>query len=144
MKYWITLHTGFNDDQKLDIPMQEAHKAYYLFKHPDERGVFDCGIAVIGKDIRQITPNWLKTMGWNNTHDLDNDDWNEIRHGGVEIKMRELIGKAKEVGDLLEEKPELSRMKLEKAIKLLPSKIEHEIIENGTKQLLEKFKATEV
>lgn len=140
MKYFIKVITGFREDQFEIIPMQEAHKAYYLFKHQDERGVFDNGVALIGKNIQEIKPSWNETMGWNLTHELTDDDWNDIKNRGVEEKMRTLIEKAKEVGDLIENNKSLMKMQLADAIKLLPEKKEAKQLSEEVKKLSDKFK----
>lgn len=112
MKYYIKVITGFREDQYVIIPMQEAHKAYYLFKHPDERGVFENGVALLGRNISEIRPEWNKTMGWNETHHMGDDDWNEIAQKGVEKKMHALIGVAKEVAHQIEKEPTLAKLPL--------------------------------
>lgn len=120
MKYYITVVTGFREDQRIDIPMQEAHKAYYLFKHPEARGVFDNGIALVGKNIQEIRPNWNKTMGWNETHQLGDDDWNEISALGVGKKMTALLSRAKEVGENLGLNPNMMKMTLGQILESAP------------------------
>ncbi len=106
----IKIITGFNDDQKHSIPDDEAHKAYYLFLNPDKRGVFSNGLALIGKHIQSIEPDYQGTMGWNQTHELNADDWNEIRAKGVDRKLRDVLNEAKEIAYL--NKPELLSQKL--------------------------------
>lgn len=138
MKYFIKIITGFREDQEVSIPMQEAHKAYYLFKHPEERGVFDCGIALVGRNIQEIKPDWNATMGYNETHELDSDDWNEIRARGVEENMRALLEKAKESGDLVEGNKNLMKLELKEVMKLLPP--EQKQISEEVKKLSDQFK----
>lgn len=93
----LKIITGLRKDQYFVIDGEEAHKAYYLFKNPEKRGIFNNGVAIIGQDIRQIDPAWQETMGWNPTHTLDGDDWNEIRERGIDRKMEALQIKAKEL-----------------------------------------------
>lgn len=113
----INIITGFRDDQKFSIDIEEAHKAYYLFNNPEERGVFKNGLAIRGQDIQRIEPNYQGTMGWNETHQLDNDDWNEIRGKRIDEKFRTLLKQANDVSRL----PELSSIELlSEAIKFLP------------------------
>lgn len=97
MKYQVKLITGFRRDQEHSIDAEEAHKAYYLFNHPEERGTFDNGFAIKGDQIQEIVPDYQGTMGWNATHMLDSDDWNELNGNGVSRKMRELMGAAQEI-----------------------------------------------
>lgn len=96
--YKISIVTGFRPDQQITIDASEAHKAYYLFLHPDERGVFSNGVALIGRDIRQILPDFNTTMGWNPQHRLTEDDWALLRRRGVETRMNAILELAKEVG----------------------------------------------
>ena len=97
MNYKVKLITGFRRDQEHSVDAEEAHKAYYLFNHPEERGTFDNGFAIKGDQIQEIVPDYQGTMGWNETHTLDSDDWNELNGNGVSKKMRELMGAAQEI-----------------------------------------------
>lgn len=116
----IKIITGFREDQYYVIDSNEAHKAYYLFMHPEERGVFKNGVAIIGKNIQGIEPAWNETMGWNETHKLDDDDWNDIHRKGIKNKMRELLSEAKRVMPLIEKNPALLQINLSEILKELP------------------------
>jgi hypothetical protein len=120
MKYYIKIITGFREDQQHTIPMQEAHKAYYLFKNPEQRGVFENGVALIGKNIQEIRPDWNATMGWNQSHEIKEDDWNQIRGTGVEDKMKTLIESARVIGDGINSNPTLLKEKLSVLIEAMP------------------------
>lgn len=96
----VKIITGFRKDQHYTIEADEAHKAYYLFLHPEQRGVFNNGVAVIGQDIRSIEPDYQATMGWNNTHQLDSDDWNEIHQSGIVPEIRSMLITARQVAQL--------------------------------------------
>lgn len=98
----IKITTGFSGDEKFIIDANEAHKAYYLFNNPDMRGTFSNGVALIGKNIQSILPAWNETMGWNPTHKLDDDDWNDIRNKGIDKKASLILEKAREVAKLAE------------------------------------------
>ena len=100
MNLKIKLITGFRPDQSITIDAEEAHKAYFLFFHPDKRGIFNNGVALIGTDIRQVVPNFQATMGWNETHQLDSDDWNEIRAAGIDRQLRDILYEAKQIAQL--------------------------------------------
>lgn len=117
MKYYIKVITGFREDQFVTIPMQEAHKAYYLFNHPEERGVFENGVALIGRNIQEIRPDYNATLGYNPTYQLSGDDWNQFRNKGIDSKMNSLLQVARDVSLLIESKPYLIREKLESVIK---------------------------
>ena len=108
----LKIITGFRDNQFYIIDGSEAHKAYYLFMNPEARSVFENGTAIIGKNIQGIEPAWNETMGWNPTHKLDDDDWNEIRRSGKEKEMRLLQQNAKEIATLAVKNPSVLETKL--------------------------------
>lgn len=118
----IKIKTGFREDQYMIINAEETHKAYYLFTHPEERAIFSNGVALIGKNIQEINPAWNEIMEWNPTHELDDDDWNEIRGKGVDRKMRNLLAEAKEIAYLAEENPGLLNKPLSEARLLITGK----------------------
>lgn len=98
-KLKLKIITGYRDDQSHTIDAEEAHKAYYLFLNPTERGVFAGGIAIRGQDIQQITPDYNATMGWNNLHRLDEYDMKEIRKDGIDKEIRQIMGTAKSIAE---------------------------------------------
>lgn len=104
MKYKIKLITGFRKDQEYSIDADEAHKAYFLFMHPEARAVFSNGLAIIGSEIRKIDPDYVGTMEWNPTHVLDNDDWNELRTLGVDRNLRNYLTLGKEIAHICDTK----------------------------------------
>ena len=108
----IKITTGFSADQKFTIDSDEAHKAYYLFNNPEMRGTFNNGVALIGRDIRSIQPDYNAEMGWNPTHQLDDYDWEEIRQKGIDTKFRNLLAEAKQVSYLVEKNPRMLNEKL--------------------------------
>lgn len=113
----VKIITGFREDQYQTIDVEEAHKAYYLFLHPNERGIFSNGVALIGSDIREIKPDYNATMGWNPTYELGDDDWVEIRKMGIDKKLQNALGHAKRIANLPNPPVNLT---LTEAIKLLP------------------------
>jgi hypothetical protein len=132
----LKIITGFRDDQFMIISGEEAHKAYYLFLHPDERAVFANGVALIGKNIQEIVPAYNEIMGWNPTHKLDGDDWNDIRSKGIDKAANLVLSEAKEVAYLMEKNPSLGMKKLSEAKLILGSNNSDMI-----KQLAEKLSA---
>ena len=137
MKNLIKIVTGFRDDQFMIIDGEEAHKAYYLFTHPEERAVFSNGVALIGKNIQEIVPAWNEIMGWNPNHKLDGDDWNEIRSKGIDNKFRNLLQSAKEVSYLMKGDISLGNKKLSEIE--IPARKGNLDLENLKSKLLEKF-----
>lgn len=100
MKTKIKLIVGFRRDQEYSIDAEESHKAYYLFLHPEARTIFSNGLAILGSDIKEIVPDYHGTMGWNATHVLDNDDWNEINRMGLSKKIQRMLAAGKEIAQL--------------------------------------------
>lgn len=96
-KYKVNLVTGFRKDQYYSISAEEAHKAYWLFLNPSERGIFDNGLAIIGKNIEDIVPDYHGTMGWNASHVIDSDDWNEINSKGIKQRIESILSDASRV-----------------------------------------------
>lgn len=113
----IKIKTGFRTDQHYTIDAEEAHKAYWLFLNPNERGVFNNGVALRGQDIQSIEPDYNATMGWNPTHILDSNDWNELREKGIDRKLRDILTSAKQVAQI--EAPEKMNLLLSEIQKKL-------------------------
>jgi len=97
MKYYVKLICGYRKDQEYSISANEAHKAYYLFDHRDQFGTFDDGLAIKGSSIDAIVPDYNRTMGWNPTYLLTNDDHNALTLNGVKQKMQFIMSEAKEI-----------------------------------------------
>ena len=100
MKFKIKIITGFRKDQSYTIDADEAHKAYHLFFNTDTRTVFKNGVALIGSEIKGIEPDYHETMGWNPTHNLDSDDWNQIHNQGISRKMQWILATAQEIAKI--------------------------------------------
>lgn len=129
----LKIITGFREDQSFSISSEEAHKAYYLFLNPDQRGVFENGLALRGSDIQRIEPDYQGTMGWNSTHRLDEDDWNEIKGKGIDRKMQNIMVNAQKIARL--ENPQ-TRLPYSEAIKFLPDTKQ---IDTEVKKLADKL-----
>jgi len=99
-KLKIKLILGFRQDQEHSIDANEAHKAYYLFLNPQERGIFNNGLAVNGSDIKSIVPDYQGSMGWNPNHLLNEDDMVEIRKEGVDSALRKMMASAKDIAQV--------------------------------------------
>lgn len=99
-KLKIKIVYGLRQDQQHTIDASEAHKAYWLFEHPNERGTFNDGFAIRGQDIQQIVPDYHATMGWNPTHRLESDDWNELRTKDISRRIQRVMSAAREVAKL--------------------------------------------
>ncbi|OGG65158.1 hypothetical protein A2Z56_02605 [Candidatus Kaiserbacteria bacterium RIFCSPHIGHO2_12_45_16] len=95
-KFKVKIVCGFRKEQEFTIDANEAHKAYYLFNNPEKRGTFDTGLALKGSDIQRIEPDYNATMGWNHTHQLTSDDWNELRAKEITQKMNGIMAMARQ------------------------------------------------
>lgn len=141
MKYYIKIICGFRPDQEYTVPLQEAHKAYYLFRNPDKQGIFTNGIGIKGSMIQAIKPDWHTTMGWNETHQLNNDDWQQLKDTGVEEKMKQIMYEAKKIADLGNENHiKLKLQDVKKIVSLENPKLENTTVENEVKELADKMK----
>ncbi len=96
----IKIVTGFREDQRYTLDIEEAHKAYYLFLHPEERGVFKNGLAIIGKHIQSVEPDYNTTMGWNKGYELQPEDYADIRKKGIDSELRNILSMAKKIAEL--------------------------------------------
>lgn len=96
----VKLIVGYRRDQEHSISVDEAHKAYHLFLHPEQRGVFNNGLAIKGDQITEIVPDYHGTMGWNPSHNIDADDWNEIRNKNIDVHMQRALKAAKDIATL--------------------------------------------
>jgi hypothetical protein len=96
-KYKLKVVCGYRKDQEFSIDANEAHKAYYLFANPEKKMIFANGLAMRGADIQRIEPDYNTTMGWNPSHSLTGDDWNELASDGVTAKFAAILAGAKEV-----------------------------------------------
>lgn len=135
MEYKVKLIVGFRRDQEHSIPAEEAHKAYHLFLNPTSRGVFSNGLALKGDQIQEIVPDYQGTMGWNATHVLDSDDWNEIRAKGVDKKMQKYLSTGNEIARM----GKIQDLQLPLSTFLEDKKPKE--ISAGVKMLAEKMKA---
>ena len=129
----IKVIVGFRGDQHHTIEADEAHKAYYLFEHPTERGIFNNGVAIRGQDIQSIVPDYHTTMGWNPSHALGGDDYNELRKNGVMIQMSNLMSSAKEIAQLSD--PKDLRMPLLELIEKKYPRLSHPNVERREGQV---------
>lgn len=110
--FYVKVNTGFNTS--VSIPGDEAHKAYHLFLNPEKRTVFSNGVALVGKNITSIEPDYIKIMGWNEGYKLIADDYADIRDKGVDKKALSLLEKAKDIAQIIDSqnKMELLNQKL--------------------------------
>jgi len=110
MNLKIKLITGFRKDQEYTIDADESHKAYYLFMNPEDRAIFKSGLALTGRDIKAIEPDYHATMGWNPDHKLDSYDYQEIATKNIDAEFRIILNHAKNIA---KDNPELVSQPLE-------------------------------
>lgn len=135
MEYKVKIVTRYRGANEVSytIPAEEAHKAYYLFLHPEQRGIFQNGLALKGEDVERIVPDYNATMGWNPTHILDDDDFNELRSKALDKKINRILIKAKKVAQL--ESPKIN-IPLSLAVKDLPPET---LIDKQVKMIADKM-----
>jgi len=109
MKFKVII--GFREDQFYTVDESEIHKAYYLFMNPEARTIFSDGVALVGKNIQGIEPDYHATMGWNKTHHLGSDDFNEMRDKGILHKFTGVMSKG--IAELAIQNPNLLKQPLE-------------------------------
>ena len=114
---FIKIKTGYKADQQYSISVEEAPKAYFLFLNPDQRGVFSNGLALQGRDIKGIEPDYNASLGINPLHELDIRDWVEIRKLGLKEHLDESLGTARLIAS---DYPSLISAPLSEAVKQLP------------------------
>lgn len=95
MKYQIKITTGYGGES-FTVPMDEAHKAYFLFNNPTARGTFNNGLALRGQDIMRIEPDYNGYFGWAQTYKPSGDDFSMIN--SARRKFEKLLLAASEMG----------------------------------------------
>lgn len=101
-KLYFRVKVGYGHNEYIPIEgKKELEKAIWAFSTND-KAVFDKGL-VRGQDIIAITEDWHREMGWNPTHIIEGEDWQEIKEKGVQKKYENLISSVKsKVGYLIE------------------------------------------
>ncbi len=61
------------------------------------RGVFSNGLAICGKEIQRIEPDYNATMGWNPGYVMNGADWEEVRASKIDRQLRDAMSMANEV-----------------------------------------------
>lgn len=94
---------GFDEERTTDIGESELIKALYAMSTKSKVYIGD--ILLDGKYIIAIKENYQKVMGWNSTHEMTSDDWNEIRAVGVDKLFTGKVYDAKmKVQEMIENK----------------------------------------
>jgi hypothetical protein len=104
------IFTGY--DSFFTISSDELHKAYYLYLHPEKRTIFKNGNAIEGSMIKRIEPDYHSMLGYNPSHKLDGDDWNEIKSNELVSLGRVYMQKATDVAKLIDKEPDLWNLPL--------------------------------
>lgn len=142
MKKYFKIVYGYNDNQSTTVGLEEVPKAYHLFIKGEGRAIFDNGVALQGKDIMRIEPDWHATMGWNKTHKMDDDDWNEVKP--LQNRFTELLSEAKSLAYESIEQNNPNLIEPQNAKGILVEKLKNKLPENTlsaeVKELTERFK----
>lgn len=83
----------------LEIDETELEKALAAFRFGTSV-MFNQGAL---EKVGDIVPDYNRSMGWNPTHKLENDDWSDIRSKGVDRRLKEQLQLTKEKIDYLVE-----------------------------------------
>ncbi len=81
----------------LPIDETELEKALVAFRL-GKSAIFKSGAL---EKLGDIVPDYHRTMGWNPTHRLDDDDWADMRSKGVDKKLTFLVEAVKNKIDYL-------------------------------------------
>lgn len=93
---YFKVKIGYGEDEAISIEtIADLEKAQYAFL-TDGKVIFSNGEICRGKDIITISEDWHREMGWNRTHKLGNDDWNELNAKGITGKYKGLLTQTKE------------------------------------------------
>lgn len=87
MKLFYKIRHGYEQEREISIEENELEKAIGVFL-TNGKAVFHSG-AISGNIIQSITPDFHRIMGWNNTHKLDDFDWQELKQKGIDRKARD-------------------------------------------------------
>lgn len=93
MKYF-KIKTGYGEEEFVSIDETELEIAFFIFLN-DSKAIFKSGV-VRGKDIISIKEDWNAAMGWNKNHQLQPEDWADIRNKGVDALYTGAISNIKE------------------------------------------------
>ena len=94
---------GFDEERSTDIGESELIKALYAMSTKSK--VYLGDILLDGKYIIAIKENYQKTMGWNPTHEMDSDDWNQLKTEGIDKLFAGKVYEAKQkVQDMIASK----------------------------------------
>lgn len=83
----------------ISIDETDLERALAAFKY-GTAVMFDDGAV---EKVESIIPDQNRSMGWNPSHKLDDDDWNDIRSKGIDRKLRDAISEAREDIQMLED-----------------------------------------
>jgi hypothetical protein len=95
MKIIFKALTGFGAEREVFFDAFDLEKVQYAALH-QKRVLLSNGQFVDGKYIQQISPDWHRTMGWNQEHVLTTYDMNEVRSVGADTEAYRLLTVAKE------------------------------------------------
>lgn len=93
--FYYKVFKDFNNYVPIDET--ELEKALAAFKF-GTAAIFNSGAL---EKIESVIPDLNRTMGWNPTYKLQDDDWSEIRSKGTDVKCQRLIEKTRDKIDYL-------------------------------------------
>lgn len=98
--YRYLVRYGYGDEMTISIEEKDLEKAVYAWM--SQKKVNLTNALLDGKYIISITEDFHSPMGWNKSHKLEDEDWNELRQNGVLDYYKGKINSAKQnVQDLI-------------------------------------------
>jgi hypothetical protein len=93
---YFRIKTGYGNNDFITIDnMADLEKAQLAFL-TDGKVMFSNGEVCRGKDIISIKEDWHTEMGWNESYEMGDDDWAELKRKGIIGKYTGLLGEAKD------------------------------------------------
>lgn len=98
--YRYLVRYGYGDEMTISIEEKDLEKAVYAWMSQRKVNLTDA--LLDGKYIISITEDFHSPMGWNKSHKLEDEDWNQLRKSGVLDYYKDKINSAKQnVQDLI-------------------------------------------
>lgn len=95
MSYFYKIRMSYSDEnENVTITEKELQHAYYAFLS-ETRMILPNGEAIRGKDIISITPDLVRSMGWNHGYKPNSEDWRDMENK-LGNRVNELAQREKE------------------------------------------------
>lgn len=139
MKYYKLVY-GFDKDSYLSITSDELHKAQVIAIEGG-KAIFESGFFNNrGNEVLRIIPDWHRVRGWNQTHQMDELDYADIKP--LEEPYRKTLENSRLLAEYIikENKRELLSIPASVAFKEIKLLKQENPVSNEVKELADKFK----